>query len=133
MTDKKLAQKQADEWESEARNQRTLLQIRRVSSEIRKEITGRGLEQESVRAVKARWINLKRAETSETTADFYDKALTRFLDHLGTRADRDLQDITRADAEAFRDFLLKKELAAKTINHSLKVLKMFSDSFAKKS
>ena len=125
MTDKKLAQKQADEWESEARNQRTLLQIRRVSSEIRKEITGRGLEQESVRSVKARWINLKRAETSETTADFYDNALTRFLDHLGTRADRDLQDITRADAEAFRDFLLKKELAAKTINHSLKVLKMF--------
>jgi integrase len=125
MTDKKLAQKQADEWESEARNQRTILQIRRVSSEIRKEITGKALEQETIRAVKDRWINLKKAETRAATADFYDGALTRFLDHLGTRADRDLQEITRADAEAFRDALLKRELAAKTINHSLKVLKMF--------
>lgn len=125
MTDRKQSQKQADEWEAAARGKRTILQIRRVQADIYKANTGRELKHESLRDVKVRWINLKKAETKLATAEFYEKALNRFLDHLGDRADRDLQEITRGDAEAFRDVLLKKGLAGKTINHALKVMKMF--------
>jgi site-specific recombinase XerD len=57
--------------------------------------------------------------------DFYQTSLRKFVQFLGQRADEPIGEITKHDVVAFQHSLVG-QVSAKTVNHDLKALKMFS-------
>jgi integrase len=69
------------------------------------------------------WLEAKRPETADSTFDFYSQTANSFLAHLGDRTNLDIGAITRNDVLTFRNTLALK-LAAKTVNHRIKTVRM---------
>lgn len=127
-TDRRKAQKIADEYEKAARARRTARQVRKVIAELHKDITNEELPTLSVRDFVARWVGRKESTVAESTIKFYKSATNRFLTFLGEKAGRDIGEIARDDITAFRDSEAKR-VAAKTANHELKCIRMlFKDA-----
>jgi len=125
---RKRAQAIADEYETAARNFRTARQVRKVITDLHRELTGVGLPKATVREYRDRWIDRKRNEVKPSTLTYYQGKLNRFLEFLGDRADRDLAEITNADLVAFRDHLAT-QVTANTTNHAIKAIKtLFTDA-----
>jgi integrase len=82
-----------------------------------------GLVKSSVRQFTVSWLDQKRAETAPATLAFYDKTCRKFLEFLGSRADDDIAEVTHDDVVRFRN-TAAKTLAAKTVNHDLKCVRM---------
>jgi integrase len=122
-TDRKKAQKLADEYEAAARHKRTARQVRAVITALHREITGQEVTTLSVRDFAKHWLATKKHETAASTLTFYTIATTKFLKWLGERAERDIADVTRDDVLAFRNHEATT-LAPKTVNHDLKCLRM---------
>jgi integrase len=120
---KRQAEKIAMEYESAATRNRTSLQVRRTIADLHKELTGNELLSVTLAAHVETWIASKRTSVADSTMDFYEGTLKRFLDYHETGNAVDLSDITRADIEQFRDELAAK-LSPKTVNHNVKVLRM---------
>lgn len=78
----------------------------------------------TVRAFCAEWLELRRPEVSADTAVFYQHAIRLFLDWLGEqRADEDVFKVRKHDLVSFRNAEARR-VAAKTVNHSIKVMRM---------
>jgi len=124
-TDKnrKLAQKAADSFEAVSKKRHTAVHVRDVIAALHKEITGTEIASHTVRGFVALWLEGKKAEVAESTHDFYKKTSTKFVDFLRDRADADITEITREDIAAYRN-TEAKTLAAKTVNHDLKAVRM---------
>ena len=69
------------------------------------------------------WLEAKRPETADSTFDFYSQTANSFLAHLGDRTNLDIGVITRNDVLTFRNTLALR-LAAKTVNHRIKTVRM---------
>lgn len=121
-TDRKAAQKLADEYEGASKSRRTATQVRRVLSRLHAEITGETLPSSSVRAFVANWLLEKRG-TAKATQAFYQNSITKFLAHLDALADDELTMVTKENIVTFRNALQEK-LSSKATNHHLKVVKM---------
>jgi integrase len=127
---RKRAQAIADEYEAAARNFRTARQVRKVITDLHRELTGVGLPKATVRQYRDRWIERKRNEVKPSTLTYYEGKLNRLLEFLGDRADRDIAEINNADLVAFRDYLAT-QVTANTTNHSIKAIKtLFTDAKA---
>ena len=122
-TNRKQAQKIADEYEEAARKRRTVLQARRVLTALHREIVGDDVSHTSVRAFVDSWIERKVPEIAASTAGFYRNAAGKFLAFLGDAADRDLVEITRDHITHFRNEEAKR-LAPRTVNHEVKFIRM---------
>ena len=122
LTDRKKAQRVADEYEKAARNKRTSRQVRRVLAELHEEITGEDVPVWKLRAFVADWLERKAPETAESTLAFYRSATGKFVRHFG-ELDPDLGEITREHITRFRNEASKR-LAPKTVNHDIKCLRM---------
>jgi integrase len=122
-TDRKAAQKIADEYEAAARRKRTALQVRRVITQLHQEITGNEVSQNSLRNFLDSWLENKAPEIAHSTLAFYRNAANKFLTFLGDTADADLTEITREDITRFRNEEAKR-FAPKTVNHEVKFLRM---------
>jgi integrase len=70
------------------------------------------------------WIESKKNETEVRTFLKYKQIVNEFLAHIGKKADRLLREITQADIRSWRDALKRKGLAAPTVNHAIKILRM---------
>jgi Site-specific recombinase XerD len=123
MTDRKAAQKIADEYEAAARRKRTALQVRRVITQLHQEITGNEVSQNSLRNFLENWLENKAPEIAHSTLAFYRNAARKFLTFLGDTADADLTEITREHITRFRNEEAKR-FAPKTVNHEVKFLRM---------
>jgi len=123
-TNRKQAQKIADSFESASRKRQTATRLRSVIAELQKEITGEELASHTVRQFVGDWLNEKRASVAPGSFNFYEAHLDKFIAHLGEKADADIAEITRDDITGFRN-AEAKTLAGKTVNHGLKVLRMF--------
>jgi integrase len=121
--DRKEARKLAAAYEDAARRKRTALQSRRVISALHKEITGEGLPVSTVREFCNRWLEVKTHETKPATMRFYRNEASKFLNFLGDRADGDIGEVAKDDILSFRANQAKT-LAAKTVNHGVKFLRM---------
>lgn len=121
--DRKEARKLAEVYEDAARRKRTALQSRRVISALHKEITGEGLPVSTTREFFDRWLETKTRETKPATIRFYRAGSKKFLSFLGGRADLDIAEISKDDILRYRESLAKA-LAAKTVNHGIKFLRM---------
>jgi integrase len=122
-TNRKRAQKLADEFEKAGKHKRTARQMRTVITALHREITGQDVVTLSTRQCVEQWLATKKHETAASTLTFYRMATTKFLTWLGERADRDVGDVTREEVLAFRNHEMSS-LAPKTVNHDLKCLRM---------
>src|SRR4030095_13535101 len=121
--DRKRALKITDAFEEAARRKRTAIQIRRVISQLHREITGDDLPDTSVRGFIASWLERKKPEIAPSTSAFYRNAASKFLTFLGPAADDDLTAVTRDQLTRFRNEQAKLFSAA-TVNHQTKFLRM---------
>ena len=120
---RKEAEKLATSFEEAARKRRTAIQARRVIAALHSELTGEGLPTHSVRDFFVSWVEAKGPETAPATIRFYENAKRKFLAFLGDDANRDIGEITREHILQFRAHEAKL-LAAKSVNHSIKFLRM---------
>ena len=86
------------------------------------DILGDEFAEMSVRKYFEGWIARKEGEVSGSTWAFYKRAVT-FLEFLGTDADKPLDSITEKRVLSYRD-ALAQEVAPKTVNHRIKLLRM---------
>ena len=121
--DRKEARKLAAIYEDAARRKRTALQSRRVIAALHKEITGEGLPVSTAREFFKGWLEVKTHETKPATMHFYKNEAKKFLAFLGDRADGDIAEISKEHILAYRAEQ-SKTLAARTVNHGVKFLRM---------
>jgi integrase len=122
-TDRKRAQRLADEYESAVRTKRTLHQAQLVLDRLQQEISGQAVQRKTVRAYCAEWLATKEPETAPRTQVFYRTSTAKFITFLGERADIPVSELTKSDIVAYRNSLAKS-LSAKSTNHNLKVVRM---------
>ena len=122
-TDRKKAQKLAEEWEAPRRGRVTARQTQKVIAELYRDITGQRLVFPTVREYFDSWVARKKPETSSSTYNFYQGKAQRFLDWLGNRADQQIALITRDDILAFRAAELER-VSPRSVNHAIKFLRM---------
>lgn len=129
-TDKKLAQKLADEWERAARptdGERTAERMQRVMSEIHHDLVGAKLERMTALNFAARWLATRKKEISLQSYFVYQHTLNSFIGSLGDRAKKDMHILGREDVLKWRDEIGAKR-SARTANHRLKILRMWLGS-----
>jgi integrase len=122
-TDKKKALKIALAFEEAAQTAKTAKHTREVIAELHERITGESLASHSWRVFTESWISRKRPEVKPSTMEFYLNAIGKFTSYLGAKADVQMTELTAADVVGFRNHE-SKFLAAKTVNHDLKALRM---------
>jgi integrase len=127
-TDRKLAQRLADEWEQleklAGENRLTESQCRKVIAQMYERTVGEPLHFKTVREYLAEWVESKKGETELRAYWKYRQIIDEFLNHVGIKADRLLREITPTDIRSWRDALKRKGLAAPTVNHAIKILRM---------
>ena len=127
-TDKKLAQKLADEWEQleklAGKGRLTESQCRKVIAEMYERTVGEPLHFKTAREYLTEWVESKKNETELRTYWKYRQTVDDFLNYIGIKADRLLREITQADIRSWRDALKRKGLAAPTVNDAIKLLRM---------
>jgi integrase len=127
-TDKKLAQRLADEWEAleklAGEKRLTESQCRKVIAQMYERTVGEPLHFKTAREYLTEWVKSKNNETELRAWLKYNQIVTDFLAHIGVKADRLLREITPADIRSYRDALKRKGLAAPTVNHAVKILRM---------
>jgi integrase len=122
-TDRKVAQRIAEEYESAVRTKRTQRQVSRVLERLYEEISGVAVQRKTVRAYCQEWLSTKEPETAPRTQVFYRTSIAKFIAFLGERADVPISELTKADIVAYRNSLAKT-LSARSINHDLRVVRM---------
>ena len=122
-TDRKRAQKIADEFEQAARREMTGRQALRVISELYQRITGDTLKFPTVRKYFESWLARKKPEVARSSYDAYSRTARFFLAWLGERADKQITLITRGDVLGFRKAELER-ISPSTVNDEIKHLRM---------
>src|SRR5438093_1942111 len=127
-TDRKLAQKLADECEQleklAGEKRLTESHCRKVIAQMYERTTGEPLHFNTAREWLTEWIESKKNETELRAFLKYKQIVNEFLAHIGKKADHLLREITQADIRSWRDALKRKGLAAPTVNHAIKILRM---------
>jgi integrase len=127
-TDRKLAQRLSDEWEQleklAGKGRLTESQCRKVIAQMYERTVGEPLHFRTAREYLAEWTESKKSETKLRAYWKYCQIVDEFLNHLGTKADRLLREITPTHIRSWRDALKRKGLAAPTVNHAIKILRM---------
>jgi integrase len=120
-TDKRKARIIAEAWEAaESLGRRGMLtsreQLYRVLEQTVERITGKPFEHYSVREWFTRWLKGEQGAVSVATLKRYRQVIGDFLSFLATRAEIRLEGLTTEDFAAFRDHLLARGLAPRTVN-----------------
>lgn len=122
-TNRRKAEKLADQFEVAARKRRTFTQVRSVLQDLHRDITGEELKSVSVKEHVQNWIAEKKDETKPATLLVYSTFTTKFLEFLGERADQEIGLVTRGDLIAYRKALASK-LSSTSTNQNIKCLRM---------
>jgi integrase len=69
------------------------------------------------------WVAAKKGSIKNQSRVRYQQICRGWLEFLNSSADKPLEIISRSEAVAFRDRLVKDGLAPKTINHTIKILR----------
>jgi integrase len=123
-TDRKLALKMANQFETESNAKRTAKQARRVLTDIYRELCGEEAATVTVREHFSAFIARKKLEVSPATMDYYSGHSKRFLEWLGAKAEGDLSEITKADVTAYRN-AVAGHAGPRTTNNTLKAIRAF--------
>jgi integrase len=127
-TDRKLAQRLADEWEAAAKlagqGRLTESHCRKVIAEMYERAVGEPLHFRTARAYLVEWLEGTKGNVEIRSYFRYYQIVHEFLEHIGAKAERLLREITPADVRSWRDKLKAKGLSAPTVNGALTVLRM---------
>ena len=107
-TNRKRAQRLADEYEEASRTKRTLKQAQAVLDRLHEELSGERVVRSSLRRYLNNWFEAKKAETAPSTMAFYRSSLAKFLQFLGKRSEDLMTEVTKQDVVAFRNWLMTK-------------------------
>ena len=122
-TNRKLAEKLADDYETAARSRMTEAQVRRVLGDLHRMHSGTNLSSTTVRSYLDQWAKAKAGTVSESTRIAYASVARDFCDFLSDRADLQMLYLTKADIAAFRDSLATS-LSPVTVNTRLKMVRV---------
>ena len=122
-TDRKSAQRLADEYEAVARGRATARQAQRVIADIFRRYTGSNLPSGTIRDYFNSWLARTKPEVKHSTYVFYESKVKRFLDWLGPKA---VDELSRIDSHEILQFRAAEaaRVAPTTVNHSIKFLRM---------
>jgi integrase len=127
-TDKKLAQKLANEWEGleklAGEKRLTESQCRKVIAQMYERTVGEPLHFKTAREYLTEWVESKKNETELRAYWKYRQHVDEFLSYVGKKAERLLREISPADIRSWRDALKRKGLSAPTVNQAIKILRM---------
>lgn len=119
--DRKEARRIAEGWEAAA-GARTSRQIRTIMREMLVEV-GDESDMPTVREYLNRFIEEKKGTCSPNTIPSYQVAVDKFMEHIGSKSERLLDELTRTDLLSFRDAQAQVRSPA-TVNLCLRVLRM---------
>src|SRR5689334_7794643 len=77
-TDRKTAQRLAEEYQSAVRTKRTLRQAQLVLDRLHEEINGAPIQRKTVRAYFSEWLAIREPETAPRTQVFYRESTAKF-------------------------------------------------------
>jgi integrase len=127
-TNPKRAQRIAEGFELVAQRQKNAGQLRAAFSELLGETFGEQFPISTVRSFAETWIQNKGPETRASTLATYRGTVEAFVEFLGKRGDMDLADVTRRHIVDWRNALVAKGLAPRTVNLNIQTLRMFFKS-----
>lgn len=122
-TDRKEAQKVAEEYAEASTGNKTLQQIQETLIRLHEQASGSKVPRYTAAEYVQEWIKGKSVSTKPSTLAFYKSATTKFTEFLRDRAGKPLLLISKQEVTAFRNDLASK-VSAKTANHGLKCVKM---------
>lgn len=122
-TNKKVAQKLADSYETAARAMMTEAQVRRVLSDLHKMHGGTAVSSVTVRSYFDQWIKAKSGSISPATKTAYESTARDFCEFLADRADVQMLYISKVEIAAFRDNIASTRTSS-TANNRLKILRV---------
>lgn len=122
-TNRRKAEKLAEQFEVAARKRRTFTQVRSVLQDLHRDITGEELKSVSVKEHVQNWLAEKKDETKPATLLVYSTFTTKFLEFLGERANQEIGLVTRGDLIAYRK-VLASNLSSTSTNQNIKCLRM---------
>jgi integrase len=106
-----------------AKRQGSPQRIRQVFSEFYREHYGQDIQFTSVADYANQWLTAKRPEISGSSFRRYEEAVAKWLAHLGSAANRGMDEVIKTQVASFRDALLALSSPA-TTNHALKIVRM---------
>lgn len=121
--DKAKAKRIADQYETVAQRKGNPQTVRENFANLYKEFYGEELPSATVRGFVDRWLKDRERETSPATFSVYDKTTERFLEFLGSEAERELGTLTKTRIVDYRNQLADK-LAPATVNRDVTIVKM---------
>jgi integrase len=122
-TNRSQAEKAAAAMTAAFRKRKVSAHVREVCLNFHREATGEAMPETSLRAYADTWLATKKNEVSTATYSFYDSVKKRLVAHLGTKAEADINFLTKADMVGFRDALAAK-LSATSARHVFKGARM---------
>ena len=129
LTDRKAAQKWANEIEDESQAGLSQTRARKLVSRLSEISGGSAIVQKSTADFLNQWVARKQVENAQTTAVKYKSVCDAFIKFLGKRADADLSHVTIDDIRNFRD-ASSRQNTPQTANGKLKVLRVaFQDAW----
>lgn len=121
-TDRKEAQKIANDYERAATAKTTETQARRVIQEIYERVTGRDLPSQTVASFLDSWLEIKNVELASSSMESYKAVVSDFKNYLGVRQHEELLYIRTADIVGFRDSVAKR-ITPNSANKKVKILR----------
>jgi integrase len=126
-TDHKAAMRICIEWEkaSEAAGEGSMteVQARKVLDSILASVGERKIRTPSTQDFFTKWLEGKQISKKAATWRLYKASVSRFLDSLGTRAQRPLASLHVSDIESYRDRRASSGIAAATVKADLKTVR----------
>ena len=122
-TDKRRAQRVADQFERIAQRKGNPQRVRQIFAEFYREHYAEDLPAATTRRYLEKWLASRKSELAGTTYARYQKTVEKFIKFLATDADRDLSEITKSRIAGFRDAQADKTSQANA-NIDLKVIRV---------
>jgi integrase len=100
----------------------TVAVINRNAADMHKRITGKALNFVTPRTYLEEYLQSKEAKATKATMHSYRKIVKFFLEHLGSKAEQDIQRVKPADVQGFISSRTKGGAAPATVKLDIKVL-----------
>jgi integrase len=125
--DRRTAELALQQFEKDANMARidgelTVAAINRNAADMHKRITGKALNFVTPRTYMEEYLQSKEAKATKATMHSYRKIVKFFLEHLGSKADQDIQRIKPADVQGYIGHRIKGGAAPATVKLDIKVL-----------
>ena len=125
--DRRTAELALQQFEKDANMARidgelTVAAINRNAADMHKRITGKALNFVTPRSYMEEYLKSKEAKATKATMHSYRKIVKFFLEHLGTKADQDIQRVKPVDVQGFIASRTKGGAAPATVKLDIKVL-----------